>query len=110
MSSVIPSAKRSHLDSFPMFSNGKTAMEAFSDNDVDGVHHFQAVKPASSTSKTAAMEAARNPRGVLRQWGWGASRSCEGRGDRSGIVVFGRSGQGPGVAGRENSMCGVYVP
>src|SRR6476620_4977814 len=64
MSSEIPSVKRSHLGSFPMFSNGKTAMEAFSDNEVDGVHHFQAVKPASSTSKTVAMEAARNPRGV----------------------------------------------
>jgi len=52
-----------------MFSNGKTAMEAFSDNEVDGVHHFQAVKPASSASKTVAVEAARNPKGVLCQRG-----------------------------------------
>ena len=46
---------------------GQELVKAFSDNEVDGVHHFQAVKPASSASKTAAMEATRNPRGVLRQ-------------------------------------------
>src|SRR5262245_24592657 len=99
MSSVTPSVKRSHLGSFPMFSNGKTAMEAFSDNEVDGVHHFQAVKPASSASKTAAMEAARNPRGVLRQRGWDATEPCEGSKGRSGVVASGRSSRVPGVAG-----------
>src|SRR5262245_9133221 len=75
MSSVIPSAKRSHLGSFPMLSNGKTAMDAFSDNGVDGTHHLQALKPASSTSKTAIMQAARNPKGVLRAWD--ATGPCE---------------------------------
>src|SRR4029077_11253066 len=110
MSSVIPSVKRSHLGSFTMFSNGKTAMEAFSDNEVDGVHHFQAVKPASSASKTAAMEAARNPRGVLRQRGWDATAPCEGSKGRSEFIASGRSGQGLGDAARRNSICGVYVP
>ena len=54
-----------------MFSNGRTAMEAFSDNGADG-HHFQALKPARSASKTAAMEAARTPKEVLRARGWDA--------------------------------------
>jgi hypothetical protein len=44
-----------------MFSNGKTAMEAFSDNGADGVHDFQTPKPAKSTSKPAAVEAVRTP-------------------------------------------------
>ena len=48
-----------------MFSNGKTAMEAFSDNGADGVHDIQTPKPAKSTSKTAAMEAARDSVGGL---------------------------------------------
>src|SRR5262245_15255853 len=86
MSSVIPSAKRSHLGSFPMLSNGKTAMDAFSDNGVDGTHHLQALKPASSTSKTAIMEAARTPKGVLRARGWDATGPCEGSKRRSGVV------------------------
>jgi hypothetical protein len=50
-----------------MFSNGKTAIEALSDNGVDGVHHLQAPKPASSTNKTAIMEAAGTPKDVLRE-------------------------------------------
>src|SRR6476661_4743667 len=65
MSSVIPSAKRSHLESLPMLSNGKTAIEAFSDNGVDEFNHLQVLNPAN-TSKTATMEAARNPKGVFR--------------------------------------------
>ena len=61
-----------------MLSNGKTAMDAFSDNGVDGTHHLQALKPASSTSKTAIMEAARTPKEVLRARGRDATEPCEG--------------------------------
>ena len=110
MSPVTPSVKRSHLGSFPMFSNGKTAMEAFSDNGADGVHHFQTLKPAKSTSKTAAMEAARTPKEVLRARGWDATVPCEGSKGRSELVASGRSGQGLGDAACRNSICGVYVP
>jgi len=41
-----------------MFSNGKTATEAFSDNGADGVHHRHAVKPARSKAKAEIMPAA----------------------------------------------------
>src|SRR6476659_446364 len=107
MSSVTPSVKRSHLGSFPMFSNGKTAMEAFSDNGADGVHHFQALKPARSTSKTAAMEAARTPKEVLRARGWDATVPCEGSKGRSEVVAPGRSGRGARLGVCRNMMCGV---
>ena len=58
-----------------MFSNGKTAIEAFSDDGADGAHHLQAAKPASSASKTAIVEAARNPTDVLREAGLRGSRA-----------------------------------
>src|SRR5262245_16299906 len=110
ISSVMPSAKRSHVESLPMLSNGKTAMEAFSDNGADGVHHFHALKPARNTSKTAAMEAARIPKEVLRARGWDATEPCEGSKGRSGVVASGRSSRVPGAAGCRNSICGVYLP
>src|SRR6185437_7942516 len=59
MSSVIPSAKRSHLGSLPMLSNGKTAMDAFSGSGANEFHRCQAPKPASSKSKMAMIEAPR---------------------------------------------------
>src|SRR4029453_9048671 len=99
MSSVTPSAKRSHLGSFPMFSNGKTAMEAFSDSGVDKVHHHQAVKPANSASKTAIVETDRTLKCVLREKGCEATGPCERPRRRSRDVAFGLSGRGPGVAG-----------
>src|SRR6478672_1091330 len=99
MSSVIPSAKRSHLGSFPMLSNGKTAMDAFSDDGVDGTHHLQALKPARSTSKMAIMKAARTLKGVLRARGWDATETCEGSKGRSEVVASSRSSRAPGVAG-----------
>jgi hypothetical protein len=66
-----------------MLSNGKTAMDAFSDNGVDGTLHLQALKPASSTSKTAIMEAARTPTEALGARGWDATDPCEGSKGRS---------------------------
>ena len=47
MSSVTPSANRFHFGSLPMFSNGKTAIEAFSDSGAAELNHRQAPKPAA---------------------------------------------------------------
>ena len=57
-----------------MLSNGKTAMDAFSDNGVDGTHHLQALKPARSTSKTAIMKAAQDSEGSLASTGLACNR------------------------------------
>ena len=56
-----------------MLSNGKTAMDAFSDNGVEETHHLQALKPARSTSKTAIMKAAQTE-GIIASTGLACNR------------------------------------
>src|SRR6476620_1879965 len=109
MSSVIPSAKRSHLESLPMLSNGKTAIEAFSDNGVNEFNHLQVLNIAS-TSKTATMEAARNPRGVLGERARDATGPCAGSRRRSRVVTSGRSSRGPGMHAVETRFVGCKCP
>jgi hypothetical protein len=91
MSSVMPTAKRSHLGSLPIFAKGKTAMDAFSGNDVEGAHHLQAPK-AASNSNTARAD---NAQGVVRDRGSGLA------------AVESRSGGTLDHASDRNAMCGV---
>ena len=81
MSSVIPSARRSHLGSAPILSKGKTATDGLSGSDGPEFQYCNPQRPAAMISTAAA------------------NISC--------LMGAARSGRGSSVGACLNSMCGV---